>query len=817
MTGRLPAALMGLDQDTLAVVDRALLRMRLLAAVVLLFQSLMERPAPGEPPVDLLRELLLAGVVLAMLNGLSAVANRQRGSLAGLLLGGLVHTADIAVAVTVVAVSRHSDVGWVLLVVPVLAGALRYRLRGAFLTWGAVVVLHLALLTAAAGDTPDMAVLGTEVTHLAVVLLVALPAGYLSEHLLIEVRGLARVFAAADRRSGLLEVVAESSQRVNDLDSQVLDAAVDAALGVGFAAAELWERDGSTWHRLAARPPHVVLPELRDQLGGSDGTEGPLVVDRATGSPAEVRALTAARLEAAVLTPVPGRRSVTVLRAVLAAGDPLNPSQVECLELLARQAGVALRNGELIADLHQAREELEHQAFHDPLTGLANRALFTRRLEATTAEAGRTGRRMALLFCDLDRFKAVNDGLGHAVGNDLLVAAVDRLRACVREGALLARMGGDEFTLLLPEIADAAEAEHVAARVCKALTEPFALAGHEVVISTSVGIAYGDEQSVLDPGELLRRADVAMYRAKARGRACWTVWGEELEEATLSRLRLERDLRGAVDSDGIDVVLQPVLRADGTVVGAETLARWHHPELGLVSPSEFIPIAEDSDLIVDLGWRITRRAVAVARAWLADTDPECFVAVNVSPRQLASPGFAAELDALVGSAGLPPRRLLLEITERIVTTGPDAVQALHDLAARGYRLGLDDFGQGQTSLQHLRHFPLTVLKIDRGFVADAAGDARVRVILAAIIDLGRALDLSVIAEGIETQEQADALRALGCTYLQGYGLAMPVPAAQLPTPTAPRPELEPARPAQGAPGPARRRARDEPPVLQPGS
>ena len=762
-------------------VDRALRHMRLLAAAVLAVQGVLA-PATNQSASHLALVVAAPFAVALALNGLAVLVGGLGPTPFARRVALLEHVADVLVVVAVVGLSGRGDVVWALLVVPVLAGALRHRLRGAVLTWAGVAVLHMANVGAASGldEVATLVSLQEAVTQLAVVLLVALPAGYLSEHLLLEVRGLSRVYASAERRGELLEVVAASGREVTRLDRQVVDAALSAAPALGYVVADLWEERSLEWHRLGAlATTTAVLPTL-DPDGAEEASVGaPTVVDRRSGTPEEIAGLDESGLEAYVLVPVPGRVRRTLLRAGVARGEALHPAQVECLQLLCAQAEVAIRNAQLLVQLRDTKQALEHQAFHDPLTGLANRALFLRRLEAAAQRARTDGTPFAVLYCDLDRFKAINDTLGHEVGDELLKAAVGRLSRCLRSEALLARIGGDEFIVLLPTTSGLGEAEAVARRMCEVLTAPFGLAGHEVTVGTSIGIVLGDRDCT-DAVELMRRADVAMYRSKARGRACWTAWSPELDVTSAWRLSLESDLRRAVADDTLDLDFQPIVRSDGTVAGAEALVRWHSPQHGPVAPEVFLPLAEESALIVDLGHRVLARAVQVAATWLAVAPYDCFVSVNVSARQLLAEGFAAEVQRLAAGAGLPPHRLMLEISERDAAQDGEAARVMEQLRGYGFRLALDDFGQGQTSLQQLRRLPLTMLKVDRAFVEQAVTDHRARLILRSVTGLGRDLGLLVVAEGVESDPQRAVLNEVGCTHQQGFALAAPGPAGALP-------------------------------------
>ncbi|MDQ1372923.1 MAG: hypothetical protein QOJ09_261, partial [Actinomycetota bacterium] len=477
-----------------------------------------------------------------------------------------------------------------------------------------------------------------------------------------------------------------------------------------------------------------------------------------------------------VATPIRGvDNAVAVLRGGLRT--PASRAQVECLELLAGQAGVALRNGTLLGQLQDAHQRLEHQAYHDALSGLPNREYFSQRLAATLRDA-EAGQRAAVMFLDLDRFKAVNDTLGHEVGDDLLVAVAGRLQRAVRAGTLVARIGGDEFTVLMPNVDKDARAERLAERICQSLSAPFKLGRNEVVISTSVGIALSQGSSV-GAGELMRRADVAMYKAKSRGPANWQHWSPELDGATAERMQMETELRRAVERDQLTLVFQPIGSVrHRRITGVEALVRWRHPQRGLVGPDDFIPLAEDSGLINEVGHWVLEQACAQAQKWVTKfPGRRLSIAVNVSPRQLARPGFVAELQGVLAATGLDPRRLVLEMTERVLA-GEESREQLKAVRALGVRIALDDFGQGQASMSYLKRFKVDILKIDKSFL-HGASDNRNLAILKSMITLARDLGIAVVAEGVETADQFEQLRALECDSMQGYWFHMPMPESEV--------------------------------------
>lgn len=425
------------------------------------------------------------------------------------------------------------------------------------------------------------------------------------------------------------------------------------------------------------------------------------------------------------------------------------------------------------------QEELTRQAFHDALTGLANQALFRDRVDHAVARLDRTGGQLAVLFVDLDDFKHVNDSLGHTVGDELLVAISDRLARNLRSSDTAARLGGDEFAVLIEDLDDEAQAIAVAERIVASLREPVTLAAKPVTISASVGIAFGRARLGLDSDALLRNADLAMYTAKARGKSCYRVFAPEMHLAAVERLEVETCLRGAARRGELVVHYQPIYDlATGRMRAAEALVRWQHPERGLLAPGAFIALAEESDLIVEIGDHVLGAALAEARAWQLAVGDDLAPAVNVnlSPRQLLDPTLPERIGDQVRAAGLRPELLILEITEGALMADPAmAAQNLRRLSESGVQLAVDDFGTGYSSLAYLQQFPIDFLKVDGCFVNQML-DRSDAGLVDAIVQLTHTLGLTPIAEGIEFASQVERLQAMGCDLGQGYHLDRPLDA-----------------------------------------
>jgi diguanylate cyclase (GGDEF)-like protein/PAS domain S-box-containing protein len=444
-----------------------------------------------------------------------------------------------------------------------------------------------------------------------------------------------------------------------------------------------------------------------------------------------------------------------------------------------------------VEDITQRKQSdlmLTHMALHDSLTGLPNRTLALDRLSLALARTERHPFSVAVLFLDLDRFKVINDSLGHNLGDQLLVAVAARLREAVRPSDTVARIGGDEFVVVCEDITGVEDAARIAERIAHALTRPFDLEDDEVLLATSVGIALSSGPGDT-PETLLRDADAAMYRAKESGRNRYEVFDSSMRVQAVERLDMEQALRRALGRSEFRLFYQPVLDMEtGTVVGVEALLRWDHPERGLLRPAEFISLAEETGLILPIGTWALQEACRQAQIWReADPDqPPLTIAVNLSARQLAQPDVADMVAEALESTGTDPGQVWLEITESVLTGETDVtVGALRALKALGVRLSVDDFGTGYSSLLYLKRFPVDTLKVDRSFVAGLGTNADDTAIVAGVVGLAQTLGLTAIAEGVETEKQRAALQALGCDLAQGYLFGYPEPAedrGELPDP-----------------------------------
>ncbi len=428
-----------------------------------------------------------------------------------------------------------------------------------------------------------------------------------------------------------------------------------------------------------------------------------------------------------------------------------------------------------VTERRQAEMRIAHMARHDALTDLPNRVLLRERLGEALAHVER-GQRLAVLYLDLDLFKNVNDSLGHPTGDELLRIVADRLRGCVGETDTISRVGGDEFFIIQTDVGGASDAERLARRVAEAIRAPYDLHGHSIVIDASIGIALAPTDGS-DANELLKNADMALYGAKADGRGVYRFFEPNMDARMKERRALEVALRRAFENGEFELYYQPVLNLDRDEVRCcEALLRWHHPERGMVSPVEFIPVAEEIGLIVALGEWVIRWACEDAAKW---PDDIC-VAVNLSPTQLTSKGLLPAVLGALASSRLPPHRLELEITEAVLMQNSEVtLRTLHQLRELGIRISMDDFGTGYSSLSYLRSFPFDKIKIDRCFIKGLGDSSEADAIVHAVAGLAESLGMTTTAEGVETRRQLDLVRDLGCTDVQGFFYSPPVPVREL--------------------------------------
>jgi diguanylate cyclase (GGDEF)-like protein len=482
------------------------------------------------------------------------------------------------------------------------------------------------------------------------------------------------------------------------------------------------------------------------------------------------------------------RNAITRYDPVLVTINDFEPPRmVDVRSLLERQRDLL---GGALSVVDQQRQEAHLAATHDRLTGLPNRENAMARLDqlAASHQADRHTD-YAVLFLDFDRFKLINDSLGHDAGDELLVQISERLKQTVAEQTntpessgkwMTARLGGDEFLVLIDQIEDATCAEVMADEIIQTMKPPFCLRGYEVSSSPSIGIATCKSSDGASPSAIVRDADAAMYRAKAQGRARYVLFDQSMQDESLERLYIESQLRKAIELNQFEPYFQPIVDCEsGDVAGFEALARWHHPELGMVSPGKFIPIAEECGVISAIGRFMLESSIQQLAQWNKISDKPLYMSINVSKRQLLKPGFIEHLEQVIQEADVLPTQVNLEVTETVVIDhGDTVVGILRQCKHLGVRLSMDDFGTGLSSLTHLHQYPVDVLKIDQAFVKDLENKSMYTAVVLAIVTLAKNLGMSIVVEGIERVEQLVQIQALDCEYAQGYLFSKPVPAEE---------------------------------------
>jgi diguanylate cyclase (GGDEF)-like protein len=568
---------------------------------------------------------------------------------------------------------------------------------------------------------------------------------------------------------------------------EVLDAVVDGArdlLGDEVVGLRLLDDEHPGFANLVSSTgvSHAVLAAtkrsaLADGAGGRAIVEDRVIIlndyQHAAGA---IDEYVGDQLLSAIAAPIHenGRAVGSITVATHRPGREYSDTDCEMLVALADQASIALNDAKAV-------DQMRHLAYHDPLTGLPNRLLFFEHLVRAVANANRTGASTTVLYLDLDRFKVVNDSLGHNVGDHLLEAVARRLRAALRAADLAARLGGDEFAVLA-ENTNADGAAVLAERICDALRDPFSIDGHELTVSASVGVVV-DDAGHTDADGLLRNADLAMYRAKVEGFGRHAVYEPDMHAVASDRAHLEGNLRRAVQLDQFEVYYQPIVwLATGKVLGVEALVRWRREDGVLVPPAEFIPVAEEMGLIVPIGRMVMDTSMRQVREW-QDTQPEEWslnLSINLSARQLYEPDIVSVVVEALTSTGFDPTHLTLEITETALMHDTTTVSArLEELRIAGARIALDDFGTGYSSLSYLRNFPIDVLKVDKSFIDDIASGSDRANLARGIIELGRTMQLDIVAEGIEDPLQVVELLRLHCSMGQGFHFSRPLPADEL--------------------------------------
>ncbi len=773
--------------------DRAIRRVRYLVGLMIFSQFFLDGGRFEVAAFGVSRTQLLLITIggLGAINGISSSMTKSgRGEPPRYLaIGELI--GDTLLVIVLTTATGGTGIGWVLIALPIVEAAVRFRLAGALMHWMLMTGITLAarlwvLENSAASTNTVIDELEQLLDQLGVLLLVVIPGAYIAEQLLNDVVLQQRHTDDAVERGRLLELVAKTGHEVTRLGGELSDILADAATNIGFDFSDVCVRLPQTdWRTLsssnASSSDNISLPwpgEAASLLVEEELTQHEVFIDRNDNGLDDVQLLESHGLGTVVRFIIANDAgTVVALRAATTPGRCPAPANIDALRLLCGQATIALQNRQLIQELQDAHGELHHQATHDALTTLPNRAYFLDQLSRSLRESADPLRPHAVLFLDLNGFKAINDSLGHDAGDALLAIVAQRLVSSVGDRGLVARLGGDEFTVMLTPMDDRRLALQAASDIHRGLTEPIPLERETVKVGGSIGIAYAEVG--LGETEVLRRADAAMYAAKNGSSATRiSVYHPDLDEVERRQGRLAAAFKRALDANELEMHFQPLVAADSRqIVGAEALIRWTHRELGSVSAPSILDLAEVSDRVDDLNKWILQSALSAVGVLTLDADHEFTIAVNVSPTELELPTLVTNVTDALLLSGVPAERLVIELSERIVADRGASIPAIHEVTELGAKLSLDDFGEGRTSLAHLRGLPISQLKLDRLLVQQACMANADRIILESIVDLAHDLELYVVAEGIETQEHFQTVIRAGVDLLQGYGLHRPMPEA----------------------------------------
>ncbi|HUR49846.1 MAG TPA: GGDEF domain-containing protein [Acidimicrobiales bacterium] len=768
-------------------------RVRWIGVVFTIVQFGLYRPPAGVTiPFNRIPVMSLAVAALVVLNLISywAASRSPRDPLQWAYFG-VAGDALIVMSIVWLFAFDGTSALWALLVVPVLEAAYVASIRGALWVWAMCAAAYLARELFVIDDFGHPFEPESVSYRMGIVLIVAVTSGLMSRDLRVQMRAHDEARDESESRAELLRVVASSGRLLSLGDHEtVLAAIVDGALTIGFAGAEicLFDESAGTWRSVFARqlPSGYPAQPIRNGLAGAVwARQERVVVDDYSSWESSVPSLRAEGFRSAVGCPIwSGGEVVAALIAGNREPSALDPHALEALDLFSAQAGAALASVRFL-------EQMRHQALHDALTGLPNLTLFEDRLTQAVAMARRDTEVLAVGVLDVDNFKRINDSLGHAAGNELLKQIALRLRDLMRDADTVARMGGDEFTMLWPGLKDRRDVIEVAHRVLGAFARPFVLGEDRLFLTPSLGMAIYPTDG-LAATALLRSADTAMYRVKKRGRNGFELHEGGTEAGNKTRLSMESDLHRALDHGELRVFYQPVLHmASRQIVGVEALVRWEHAERGTLPPDEFIGVAEETGLIVAIDSWVLQTACTHAKAWSDNGLPGLRVSVNVSAQQLSSARLRAVVSDALSSTGLDPSLLELEVTERVAADElSGCIEVLDELRATGVNIAIDDFGTGYSALDRLHALSVDRLKIDKSFIAQIDSQAGSPIVAAAIA-MAHSLNLEVVAEGVETEAQYSFLLDHGCDYAQGFLFSEPVSARAFPKLLTPPPMMRP--------------------------
>ena len=769
-----------------AVTQKAVRQVRALVALMIISQFVID-PSRFDPifassafPAE--GVLIASLLVLIATNALSlAASNLDSSSAEGRSLLELV--LDTALVIGLTTTTGTNGIGWVLFALPIIEAAARFRLAGALTHWMALTGVTIATRVALGANADESSVvligdLDRLVDQLSVLLLVVVPGADLAEQLVSDVLLQRRATGAAEERSRILHQVAELGQEVTQIDRNLFDTLTRGMLELGIDGADVVaSQPGSPWAILSSASilEHASLPFPGTPGSGlrpGDMGESAVQIDRDDPDEVDRAAIAVSPWSSLVRLKIDGPNgSVLAVRAATTSEEPISGEVIDALQLLLGQATVGIENNHLVQELRTLNERIKTQATQDALTGLPNRRL----LHSLIHEALDAGRREShLLFLDLNGFKPINDRFGHDVGDELLVAISGRLGRLVGDDGVVARIGGDEFCVLLNDDLPV-DPVVMAERVADVVAEPFAVTHGTVAVSAAIGMTTLAETP--HPEEAIRRADVAMYRAKNDPTIRWAFYVPAMDEASRRAAELAPYLATAIDNDELTLHFQPlVTSATRQLAGVEALLRWTSAEFGPIRPDEIVHVAESNGLHDRLNLWILEHATAQVAHWRTQfAVDDLFLTVNASPTELQSRQLASNVSRALLLSGLPPSSLIVELSERLTTEQDhEMTRSLDELAELGIRVILDDFGQGQTSLAHLRQLPLVGIKLDRQLVVQAAERDEDRVILSSMVGLAHELNLRVVAEGVETEDQFAVVADAGGDLIQGYLVGRPV-------------------------------------------